>query len=202
MFFAYMPAFGLTLLVGVDVTTEAMPRFPSVLQPDGPGGMIRRIFYPGWASGVLFYTGLGIMNVGLLAFDVARHSAGWGDGVVGAAACALISVVVPVVLQVNRTNRFANWWVVHIGLGVAAILLGIFAGLGSRDFLELGVITPVTGLFASADSYRGGNIILVTTGIGLCWLAAAIVLALREGKIYTGLEAEARRLSEPDPSAP
>lgn len=201
MFWAYVPSLALTLLVGVDVLTEEMPRFPSVVQGMAQKGRFStgmgRLFYPGWASGVFFYTLLATMNVGVILIGLMKQGKNSEEEMIAFIACVMLAVLVPVSLKLNKKNRFANWWVVQIALGVAGVLLAIFMGIsGSRDLGFLGVVTPITGLFGAMNNYQHNESILATSAFfGLCWLGAAIVQAVREDKIYSKLEAEARELS-------
>jgi hypothetical protein len=116
-------------------------------------------------------------------------------------ACLLLSMIVPVCLRPNKTNRFVNWWVVQIALLLIGILLMVFLGMsGNRDLSFLGVLTPITGMLGATNNYRHSDEIMMTTMVfGCCWLLAAMVLAAHESKVYTQLEGEAEKLT---PSLP
>ncbi|MEN3943218.1 hypothetical protein WJU23_18105 [Prosthecobacter sp. SYSU 5D2] len=200
---ALFPGLFLTLLIGADVLTEEIPRFPSVVQGlqqrGGPVWFMRRLLYPGWAAGVYFYILLVVLNISMFFWHWIHHSPYRFGTALMLATCLLISPLVPVTLRMNKSNHFANWWVVHLSLGVVGILLTIFKGITSnQEFGYLGVFTPVTGLFGMIDGrYHGESIASVTLGFSLCWLAVAFVRALAEGKQYKILENEARELSNP-----
>lgn len=201
---AFFPGLFLTLLIGADVLTEKMPRFPSVVQGmlerGGPVRFLRRFLYPGWAAGVLFYTLLGVMNLSILLFHEI-HSTHSDTRGVTVPACILIAPLVPVTIRMNKTNLFANWVVVHLSLGVIGLLLAMLAEItDSSEAGYLGVFTPLTGLFCSMESYwHREEIIATTLGFSLCWLVAALALAYNERKVYKDLEKEARELSNPPP---
>ncbi|MES2735303.1 MAG: hypothetical protein V4672_03215 [Verrucomicrobiota bacterium] len=194
----YVPSVVLTFVVGVDVLTEEMPRFPSVVQGLVRWGKPGRLLYPGWASGVWFYSLLGALNLGMLTLYAFQRSGSDLEESFLWVAGMLLSAVVPVCLRINKSNRFANWWVVNIGLGVAGVLLSIFVNISdAKEGSFLGCITPVTGLFASTNNYQLEDEILVTTALGgLGWLVAALVLVSRENKVYALLETEAQELDD------
>ncbi|TDU81385.1 ABC-type transport system involved in cytochrome c biogenesis permease component [Prosthecobacter fusiformis] len=203
---AYFPSAVLTLLVGVDVLTEPMPRFPSVIQRLQSGGLppaMGRFLYPGWASAVNYYILLGVMNLCILLVLWEKHSMhDFGEFIV-MMSIVLASALVPVAIRLNKTNLFANWCVVHIVLGVIGILLTMFRGLSRAGEVGfLGVFTPVTGVFGSMNNYQHEDeILLATFAFSLCWLATAVVLARKESAVYQSLETEARLLSAPNPAA-
>ncbi|HEY1083103.1 MAG TPA: hypothetical protein VGE29_12615 [Prosthecobacter sp.] len=194
MMWALVPSWCITFLVGVDVTTEEMPRFPGVVRDRVKRGgfslFLGRLFYPGWSSGVMFY----ILLVGMC---VSIMTARWFlfrdlDSVFPMFASLLAGVVVPACVRVNKTNPFANWWVVQIGLGVAGVLLSIVVDVTSeRDFAYAGLVVPQMALLA-AMSISGTEIFRLMAMSGGVWLLAAFLFSLREGKIYRRLEEEAR----------
>jgi ABC-type transport system involved in cytochrome c biogenesis permease component len=202
---ALFPGLFLTLLIGTDVLTEKTPRFPSVVQGlMHRGGLLwfmRCLLYPGWAAGVYFYILLGVLNISMFLWHWTRHTIHNFETVVMIVAIILISPLVPVMLRMNKTNLFANWWVVHLSLGVSGILLVMLRDIsGSSEAGYLGVLTPVTGLMGAMESHPYEDAILATTlGFSLCWLAVACIRAVAEGRQYRVLEAEARELSKPSP---
>lgn len=199
-FWAFIPALFLTVFIGIDVMTEEMPRFPTVVQTfvkRGPAARLAgRVLYPGWASGTFLYAILLASAYSILVANALQHPrSNFGETLCGFF-CVLVSAAVPVCLPVNRTNRFANWWVVHVSLAVAGTLLVILMNLSDTALGYLGTITPMTTIFASIDNYRHDEHILMTgAGFAVFWLLAAMALAGRESEIYKGLETEADRLS-------
>lgn len=202
---AFVPSFFMTLLVGMDVMTEDMPRFPSVLEGVMKrGGPLGRLLYPGWAGGVMFYCLLGVLNVTILLVSWNQHPQHDFHEVVIVCSCLLIACMLPVCLRVNKTNLFANWWVVQMIMGVFGLLLGIFRGITNiSEAGFLGVITPITGLFGTMDNYKHEEALFSTTlAFSLCWLAACLVVAAGEAKQYRLLETEAQRMSPAGPHSP
>ncbi|MBB5035969.1 hypothetical protein [Prosthecobacter dejongeii] len=197
MFWAFVPSLFLTLLIGVDVLTEEMPRFPSVLQGSVNRGnfskKLGRLLYPGWASAVLFYTLLGCLNFSMLMCYVTRPGSSGMDDFCRFVACVLLSSVVPVCVSINRKNRFANWCVLHIALGVAGFLLVMLVELSdAKELAFLGVVTPVTGLIASVDNYANDEAIQgMAILFGLCWWMRALHMAVKEHQVYRSLEDDA-----------
>lgn len=199
MFWAYVPSLFLTQLIGVDVLTEEMPRFPSVVQGRVNRGNLSmkmgRLLYPGWASAVLFYTLLGGLNFSMLMCYVLPlgYSGSRMDDFCRFVACVLFSSMVPVCVAINRKNRFANWCVLHIALGVAGVLLVMFVELSDAKSLAfLGVVTPVTGLIASVENYANDEAIQgMAILFGICWWLRALYMALREHRVYRSLEEDA-----------
>lgn len=195
MMWALVPSWCITFLVGVDVTTEEMPRFPGVVrnrvQRGGVSLLLGRLFYPGWSSGVMFY----ILLVGMC---VSIMMARWFlfrdlDWAFPMFASLLAGVVVPACVRVNKTNLFANWWVVQIGLGVAGVLLSIVVDVTSeRDFAYAGLVVPQMA-FLAAMSRGGTEIFRLMAMSGGAWLLVAFLFSVREGKIYRRLEDEARQ---------
>lgn len=200
-FWVFVPAMYLTLLIGLDVTTEEMPRYPSVMWKGKYRQIQGRLFYPGWASGVMFYILLGVMCLSTLMVYWSQHPGNSFDEFVIVMACFLLSMVLPVCLRPNKTNRFVNWWLVQIVLLLMGIILMMFMGISdNRDLGSLGVLTPITGMLGATDNYRHGDEIMMTTMVfGCCWLLAAMVLAAHESKLYAQLEREAEKLT---PSLP
>jgi len=197
----FVPAMFMTLIIGLDVLTEEMPRFPSVVQGFMQRGAFTRrtgrLLYPGWASGTFLYLLLCSLILSVMVIHASRHS--WNDveEKFGVFFCILAAAALPLCLRINRHNRFANWWIVHIGLGVSGILLTFFVDLSNMNEVAfVGVLTPITGLLASTETYSSREELLLMTCIfSLCWLLTALYLAWKENSVYTRLEAEAQDLS-------
>lgn len=175
---ALIPAMLLTVIVGMDVMTEEMPRFPTVVhgfvRRGGLMPWLGRAFYPGWSSGVIFYLLLMTMTFSMIVAAAANHR--WSDILIPFCLvfCILSSPTVPVWIRINRNNLFANWWVVHLILAAAGILIMMLSALSGapEGVLALGAL--------------GGG----------CSACAALALARQESEVYTDLENDARHLDK------
>lgn len=206
-FLLYVPSFVLTLLVGMDVLTEEMPRVPTVVQGRGRRGRLGqalgRVFYPGWASGVFFYGLLLLLNLGILVaagFRVRNSDFTLASLVYG---CLLIAPLVPVLIRLNRNNPFANWWVVQVaGFGTGVVLM-LFGAVTRGAMAVLGVFSPLTSVmtFPLAGFGHGTNNheshIAMGFGFSLIWMVAALGIAWQQFQVYRQLEDQADRLDPP-----
>lgn len=198
-FWAFIPLVVLTLIVCMDVLTEEMPRYPTavaVLARRGRFGRLAgRLLYPGWASGVIFSAVMCVMALSIVAGITLRHSSwDWDDGPGVYMVCLLSAVFVPVILRINRTNTFVNWWVVQLCSVVCGILLTMFCfTMNARDLGVIGIFTPITALFGvNCVDYRSREgIMLLGCVFSSMWLLAAIVRAASHFNTYTTLECEA-----------
>ncbi len=208
--FVFAPLMVLTLIASMDVMTEEMPRFPMAvarLRSRGDSGiLLGRLLYPGWASGVFFAMVLVCLALVLLGVICLRVSYwDWDDGPFLFMHCLFMAAFVPVVLRLNRTNIFANWWVVQIFMAGAGFLLSMFAGAtGARDTAAIGFVTPLTTLFAVPwVTYPSrGPVLFVGSSISLLWLAVVAMRVWANFSTYAALEKEARLLAAPPPSPP
>ncbi len=198
---AFVPLMVLTILNGMDVLTETLPRIPTVVLPfvrRGRGAtLFGNLLYPGWSSGVFFYLLLAAMPMSLIVWMASvttTHNPEKSS--VFVIACFLLAPLVPVSLRVNRKDFFVNWWSVIMIQVVAGILMSIFCGVsGSQELAGVGVLTPVTALFAAIIDYRHNEeMVSAGAGIGLAWAAIAIALAVRQFPWMRGLEKEAAML--------
>lgn len=200
-FWAFIPSLGLTLITCMDVMTEEMPRFPTsvaTLAKRGKAGRLAgRLLHPGWASGVLFSVVLCVMALAILAGIIAlKTSYQRANGPGFYMLCLFLAAFVPVIIRINRTNIFANWWVVQICMVAASILMMMFCeALDARDLAAVGALTPVTALFAAdAVGYENrGGFMIVSSFFGALWLLAVLVRARRHISTYTTLEKEAQQ---------
>ncbi|MDI1310637.1 hypothetical protein [Prosthecobacter sp.] len=196
---AYIPLMFLTLIVCMDVLTEEMPRYPTavaVLARRGRFGRLAgRLLYPGWASGVLFSAILCMMALIIIAGITWKSSAmDWDVGPFPHLLCLFLAVFVPVILRINRTNIFANWWVVQLCSVLLGILLSMFCHtMNARDLGVLGMVSPITALFGveCVDYSSRGGILFLGCVFSAVWLLAAMVRAKMNFKTYTLLESEA-----------
>lgn len=200
-FWVLIPAFILTLFIGMDVMTEDMPQFPSVIRQEIRRGKVARflgrLLYPGWASGVGFYTML--MLAVLSAFCMHAYEHHWlrpGYELLVLVCLAQVPFV-PLALPLNKTNRLANWCSVQIILGIVGILFSLFKSLS-----VVGILTPLSGLMASQAYYseREERLTIAVT-IGCVWALVVIGLAVVEGYVYPHLESVAESLKEESNSA-
>lgn len=202
----FVPLFGLTLLVCMDVLTEEMPRFPTAiaaLAKRAPWGRLAgRLLHPGWASGVFFAALLCGMPMVLLAAIGRRSLSGvWENGPGLYFLCALLAAFVPAVIRIRAAGIFTSWWLVQICIAAAGFILVIFGGtMGSAEVGILGVFTPLTALFCveMLEYSTRHSAILTGSACGLLWLAAAMGRACKHFAAYRTLEEAARRL----PAAP
>ncbi|MBX7211424.1 MAG: hypothetical protein K1X78_24170 [Verrucomicrobiaceae bacterium] len=197
-FWAFAPLMILTLLNGMDLLTESLPKLPTVVLPivkqkKLPTRLLGSFLYPGWCSGVFLYLVLAVMPMTLLTVMTGVRRGSFDDEFFSVMACFLIAPLVPVCVRVNRKDYFVNWWAVtmiQVGLG---ILMAVFCGAtGSRDLAGIGMFTPITTLFGAAiGSSRSSGVLGAGVGISLIWAGAAIALAIREWPRIRELEAEA-----------
>lgn len=196
---AYIPLMVLTLIVCMDVLTEEMPRYPTAVavlaQRGHLGRLAGRLFYPGWASGVLFSTLLCGMVLSIMA-GITWKSASWDwdDGPFPHLICLFLAVFVPVILRINRTNTFVNWWVVQLCSVICGIMLLMFCfTMNARGLGVIGMFTPITTLFGVECVEHGsrGAVLFVGCVFSAGWLLAAMVRATTNFNTYTTLESEA-----------
>lgn len=193
-YWAFGPALVLTLLLGMDVMTETMPRFPTVVAGFTRGGrwlrLAGRFLYPGWASGVPYYLVLCLAPLSIVA-AIQWHDYDLSDVLL--TLCLLTANVVPLSSPYFRQQRFAGWWVIQLALITAGTLMMILGDAMDVDELGgLGILTPSTALFGAEMNWSHSEPILLGGAIfGGLWVLAALFLAKREMLVYAGLEAEA-----------
>jgi hypothetical protein len=191
----------------MDLMTEEMPRFPTtvaMLARRGRfGSLAGRLLHPGWASGVLFSALLFSMAMVLIAGITYRHSSwDWDDGPGIYMFCLFLAAFTPVLVRINRSNIFANWWVVQLCMVAVGILLSMFCEvMRARDFAMLGVLTPVTTLFgAETVGYQSRKGIMIAGSFfSVLWLIVALMRARMHFADYTRLEHEALTLADHSP---
>lgn len=201
----WMPLIVLTLLSGMDVLTEDMPRYPTVVaalaRRGERGRLLGRFLHPGWASGVICYavmTALAMTGIAIAVANVSRSSD--INSMLAVAFTFLAITIVPVCVRLNKVNRFANWWAVQwMFIGVNVLLLTM-ASAGLRSVGAIGILTPVTSFVAYFSvSFGSGSVegLMVTGGmISLVWFLGALVIANQEMGVYAALEAQARELEK------
>ncbi len=196
---AYIPLMVLTLIVCMDVLTEEMPRYSTALEVLARHGrfgrLAGRLLYPGWASGVVFSAVLCVMALSIMAGITWRSSSwDWDDGPSLYMVCMFLAVFVPVIVRLNRTNTFVNWWVVQLCSVILGIMMTMFClSMNARDLGVLGMFTPITALFGlNCVNYSSRQDILHLSCIfSTMWLIAAMVRAATSFSTYTTLEHEA-----------
>ena len=205
VFWCLVPGTALTILAGMDMMTEQMPTFPTVMRPfvERRGlAAFARLLAPGWCSGVLLYAVLAACTWSMSIAYLSQSSS--ADEQVAIIAILLTSAVVPVCVRFNKTNLFANWWSVQWALIAAGILLSIFSGvMGGGGIGVLGIFVPTTALFGAATSYSSfDEIVSMGAVIGFIWLVGATVYGVTAGDVhYRSLLAEAKLLHETEKSA-
>jgi len=201
---AFVPLIPLTLLATMDVLTENMPRFPTAvvgLAGKGRSGrLFGRVLHPGWPSGVLYSTILIALTMSVIVGVIIRtRYSRWDEFSVGMLVL-LLAAFPPVLLRINRTNLFANWWVVQVCMVCTGVLLAIFCeGVGVRELGFVGQVTPITTLFGAevVGHANSDGVLQMGCGFALLWMVAACVRALRNFPAYTALEKEAQQLNPP-----
>lgn len=204
-----LPSLFLTIFTCMDVMTEDMPRFPTsiaVLK----GTRIRRmgllrLFYPGWASGVVFSLILCLLTFTLCtAAELCEHGSlgdfDWGTQQI--LTCYLATTFLPVLIRVNKTNLFANWWVVQIILVAFGFGLVISQKVLDSDWLGwAATLTPTSLLtWLLSTSFMDRNeLLLYGFAISLFWILAALLYARRFFPLYRELEDQALSLDKPPP---
>lgn len=190
------------LIFGMDVTTEASPVYPSVIQavwdrfPRLTG--IRHWFYPGWVSGVIVWM---VLALETMAVCVAMTlSTSYNDSAMFAVFFTLLAaVLVPVCVHGDQEQRFGRWWIVQTLSLLAVVLTGAAGAATSGALSVIGFLTPLTGLTAAGfvrDSHNSG--LWIAAFVSAIWMLAAIVKALSaQTTCYEALENEAQRLSKP-----
>ena len=204
-FWMLMPLIVLTLITCQDILTEEMPRYPTAVAGLARRGRVGKLagglLHPGWASGVFFAAVLCALPMTLLLciwMEEAPH-----DPLAGPlpfVLLLLLAAFVPTSLRVNRTNLFANWWVVQIVIVIASGLFCVFCEvLNSEGLAELGFVTPLTALFSSESVHwdRREGFMMWSALLNFIWLLAALVRAHMQFPIYSALEREARLLDQP-----
>lgn len=202
---AFVPLLPLTLLAAMDVLTEDMPRFPTAMVGlagrGRVGSLLGRVFHPGWPSGVLFSIILCVLTMSVLGAVVLKAGYwNWDDEFVVSMFLLLLAVFPPVLIRINRSDPFVNWWVVQVCMIGSGILLAIFCeGVGMRELGFIGQFTPITTLFgAEAVEWTSGDSVLqFGAGFAVLWMVAACVRAFLNFPTYTALENEARQLNPP-----
>lgn len=203
----FVPALILMLIACMDVMTEEMPRFPTVVEALARRGrfgrLAGRLLYPGWASGVWFSALLCAMTMSII-FAITREYRywDWNDGPLMYMLCMCFAAFVPVIVRMNRTNLFVNWWGVQLCMLTLGILITMFCGvMRAREMAVVGIVTPTSALLAgnlppyeSRDSFR-----TVGCGVSALWLIAALMYARLKFSTYMRLEREVRQLAKPEP---
>jgi hypothetical protein len=208
-FWAFVPLMLLTLIVCMDVLTEDMPRYPTAVAALARRGrfgrLAGRLLYPGWASGVMFSVVLcGMVLVILAGITWKSTSVHWDVGPFPHFLCLFLAVFVPVILRINRTNIFANWWVVQLCSVFLGILLSMFChAMNARDLGVLGIFTPITALFGveCVNYSRRGSVLFLGCMFSAVWLLVAMLRAASNFSTYTTLEREELELAGKEPSS-
>ncbi|MEZ5387298.1 MAG: hypothetical protein R3F13_17450 [Prosthecobacter sp.] len=201
----FVPLVPLTLLAAMDVLTEDMPRFPTTMAWLAGKGraacLLGRVLHPGWASGVLFTIILCVLTMSVLGAVVSKASYwNWDDEFVVSMFLLLLAVFPPVLIRINRSNSFVNWWVVQVCMIGAGILLAIFCeGVGMRELGFIGQFTPITTLFGAeaVDWTSGDSVLQFGAGFAVLWMVAACVRAFLNFPAYAALENEVQQLNPP-----
>lgn len=202
----FFPLLVFTLFGCMDLMTEEMPRFPtsvSGLARRGEwGSKAGRMLHPGWASGTLLSLLLSgmmvVFTVGMIMFE--KHAgSGWGM-FAAVIICLCASAFVPVIIRVNRANRFANWWAVQAIMTGAGILVSLAGAVSGGAMSVLGVFTPLTALFGAAFSTKATEgVISIGAIFGIIWMVAAVAKASEHLPLYRELEDQALSLDKTPP---
>jgi hypothetical protein len=201
---AFIPLIPLTMLAAMDVLTEDPPLYPTAVAglagKGRAGSLLGRLLHPGWPSGVPYSSILIVMTLSILGGVIMRTSFSRWDDFTLFMLLLQLAVFPPVLISLNRSNRFANWWVVQVSMIAAGILLAVFCeGMGARELGGIGALAPVTALFgAEIVGYQSRDGALqIGCAFALLWTLAAFVRAFLNFPTYTALENEARKLNPP-----
>lgn len=197
---AFMPALLLTLVTSMDVMTEAMPTQISVVRPfldqTGWRRLFGRLLYPGWVSGVGFSLLLVVMTLSIFGVVILKErlTVNNNDDGFWMAFAVLSLPFVPVCFSVRHDNRFARWWNSQALLVLMGSMIIIVVEVGRfRGFAWVGIVTPMTSLFASSVASYSHKMPFWAGLSGLCWMAVAAFIATAEKRQYRVLESQARR---------
>ncbi|WP_395738414.1 hypothetical protein [Prosthecobacter sp.] len=206
---AFIPLMFLTFIVCMDVMTEEMPRFPNALAFPARRRPLERlaaqVLHPGWVSGVWFaaiLSGMAMLLISIITLR-SRHW-DWDDGPPLFMLCMFSASFVPVIIRINRSNMFANWWVWQLVSVIFGIMMTTFLhAVDARDFGVFGIVTPITALFGmeSINYSIRDKFLLVAAGCSSLWMLAALVRARLNASAYTTLEREAQRLAALEPAS-
>jgi len=207
VFWCLVPGTILTIFAGIDLMTEEMPYFPTVMMPFVEKRSLRAfasLLSPGWASGVLCYSLLAVITWSMAIAFATQYPSSIEEGL-SIFSLFLTAAVVPVCIRINKTNPFANWWAVQWALIAAGILLSIFAGVMRASGLGvIGIFIPTTAFFGAMSSqYSSHDEMFVAAAIiGFFWLLAACVYAVStHSDTYRQLLAEATLLHQTEKHA-
>jgi hypothetical protein len=198
-----MPMCIISLIFGMDVTTEAMPVYPSVIQdvwdrfPRLTG--IRHWLYPGWASGVIVWLVLALETMAVCISMTLSTS--YRDSEMFAVFFSLLTaVLVPICMHEDQEQRFGRWWVVQTLSILAAVLTGAAGAVTGGALSVIGFLSPLTGLAAAFVRTSNNSSLWITAFVSAIWMLAAVVKALSEMPTYIALENEAQHLSQSAPN--
>lgn len=201
----FYPAMFFALVLGADVTTESMPRFPTVVAPFMArgrfGGLLGRFLYPGWASGVVIYF---LLCLSPLAIMICQSWRVRGDITFFTPALLLAANAVPVCIGWRHKNRFAHACVVHIAFFALAIAVHMLVEVtDNKAFGIIGLAGPISSLLARHDIWLSNEELPIWAGASsLLWCLGALALAIREMRVYRRLEVEVATAEAPFPSKP
>lgn len=196
----FMPALLLTLTTSMDVMTEAMPTQSSVVRPflgqSGWRSLFGRLLYPGWVSGVWFSVLLVLMTLSIYGVVILKEgfTARNNDEGFWVALAVLSLPFVPVCFSVRHDNRFARWWNSQALLALmGGMIIIVVEAARFRDFAWVGIVTPLTSLFASVVALSSHEMPQWAGVSGLCWMVLTAFIATREKRQYRVLETQARK---------
>jgi hypothetical protein len=196
----FMPALLLTMIMAMDVMTEAMPTQSSVVKPflnqTGWRRLFGRLLYPGWVSGVGFSLLLVFMTLSIYGVVILKEGfmANNNDEGFWVALAVLSLPFVPVCFSVSHESRFARWWNSQALLALmGGMIIIVVKAARFRDFAWVGIMTPLTSLFAASVASYSHKIPLWAGISGLCWMALTAFIASGEKWQYRVLETQARK---------
>jgi hypothetical protein len=190
----FVPMLVLTMIFGMDITTEAMPLYPCVIQEVAARyprlKFMHSLLYPGWVSGLFCHSILTVLVVLLCSIMFARSTSSDAVVCIIFGSC-LVGVMVPACIHTQQENRFAHWCVVQAILIVASILIGIAGAVSGGALGVLGIFTPITALVGSGLMGRDGvSSFGMAAVVSVFWFFGAVARALTEYTAYHRLEAD------------
>lgn len=181
-FIGFITLVGLTLIAGLDLTTEPIPQH--LPHTNTATQWLRRCFFrSGWVHALPFYLLLSSLTLSILAGITVRSGhVNLDDDEWLYLLLTLMIHLPPMCLPCIRDNRLANWLLIQCSFLAAGMLIHI--AMEVTDSQELGflsVISPISTLFVSPGIWQHEDDILFTSlAFTGAWFLLALVSSRRE----------------------